>query len=122
MAIDVKTLRAGNKVMDSNGVEFILTGIFSSSSDDLFGIPISPSTLNRLRFREDPNDNSWTRYGPSLLKILRDPSGFYYVAGYPNGKLHYTHQLQNLIYDLTGEVTQEFDEGSLLGSVLSKRK
>ncbi len=118
MAIDAKTLRVGNKVLDQDGRELVITESSSLSYSRYRGIPITDNIFNRLRFQFDNGEGCWVRHSPTPIRIFKHPDGYFYLLNFPKGKLEFAHQLQNLIYDLTREETEEFDKGSFLGSVL----
>lgn len=111
MAIDVRTVRLGNKVLDTNLKEYVLIDPNLLRSSRLSGIKITPENLRTLRFIQDHASTCWVRIeGDTHVKILYNPEGYYHLENFPKGKLQYTHQLQNLIFDLTGEETPEFDQ------------
>ncbi len=110
MALNLKTVRVGNKVKNVNGNDVIVKPHFLSSLDRFDGIHISEYYLNRLRFHRGPNPGSWWRAGNAQIKIFESAEGYYYVENFPNGKIEYVHQLQNLIFDLLNEETEEFDQ------------
>jgi hypothetical protein len=110
MPIDVRTVRIGNQVKDENGNIVVLVASNLLAPVRFSGISITPVNLDLLRFTEDHGSTCWVRYSASPLRIFKDPAGYYYLENFPNGKLEYTHQLQNLILDLTGEETPEFDQ------------
>lgn len=127
--IDVRDLMVGNYVINENSIfqlrltdDYELVWHFVGSKDFHFTakqakgkmkpIPITPEWLKRLEFTHDI-DNLWSYKDFSIFPFLIGKNGdccsfFISYARAEEGRVwlvdcHYVHQLQNLIYSLTGQ-------------------
>lgn len=110
--IDIHELRAGNQVsLNSSDTlvtilkvedDRVLLETFPESSyyagDEISGIPLTTSLLQKLAFTNDKDYNTWNGQG---INIEMKPDGFFYGLRIERQrfKMQYLHQLQNYITD-----------------------
>jgi hypothetical protein len=95
-------LRIGNYILSSTG-EVIKCLMIRQNSDisNLKPIPLTEEWLLKFGFEVYEFDHKSNQYGyKNRLIVIRD--GLFVEYG-SNVKIQYVHQLQNLIYALTGE-------------------
>lgn len=110
----IKELRIGNYI-DVNGTAVIRgtneKGVWIRNKAfcimDFKGIPLTEEWLHKLGVASITEPISLTRWAIRNLVIMVAPFGGFYIAypSYPNNgiEIKYVHQLQNLVFALTGK-------------------
>jgi hypothetical protein len=98
-----KVLRIGEIFTDSVSVKFNISDSISAIEwiEHVKPLSITPETLNLFEgFQKDFTGSIEQKFGDYFV-TFRDSKCLIYFCGYVAAKVHYIHQLQNLIFSLT---------------------